>query len=410
VEISLLHLAAATLGGAAIGLERQWSGKATGPEARFGGIRTFTMLGAVAGVAGALLAGGAPGLATVLLAAGGTLVVIGYAARSRDDIDATTEVSALIVLGAGVLSGTGRPALGSGIVALTAILLVEKGRLHALVRRIDDVTLRSSARFAVLALVVLPLLPDGHYGPFGAVRPRELWILVLLFSGLSFAAWIARRLLGPRHGTVATGLLGGLISSTSVTLMFARTSREHPQDVGVALGTIAACTVMLVRVGVAAAFLNPPVALAFVPYAWPGLVIGLLAIGSALWRPDGAAGSSARMDGSPLQLRAALQMTALFQVVLILISAVIAWWSVRALLVTSAMVGLTDLDALTISLARTQAALEPTSAGRALAVGVLSNTLLKMSVAVVIGAGRYRAIVGGVLGLMAITTAGLLLR
>jgi uncharacterized membrane protein (DUF4010 family) len=168
---------------------------------------------------------------------------------------------------------------------------------------------------------------------------------------------------------------------------------------------------MLVRVAVAAALLNAPVALAFLPYAWPGLVIGVVVLGVALWRPAAAeASANVAADTSPLQLRAALQMTALFQVVLIVISAVIAWWSVRALLVTSAMVGLTDLDALTISLARTQPSLEPLAAGRALAVGVLSNTLLKMAVAVVLGVGRYRLLVGVVLGLIALTTAGLLLR
>ncbi len=102
------------------------------------------------------------------------------------------------------------------MIALTTVLLVEKGPLHAFARRVDEQAIRASARFAVLALVVLPLLPAGSYGPFGAIRPRELWMFVLFFSALSFCAWITRRWLGSSAGAMATGLLGGLISSTSV--------------------------------------------------------------------------------------------------------------------------------------------------------------------------------------------------
>ena len=105
----------------------------------------------------------------------------GYVAGSRQDIDGTTEVAALVVLAAGVMAGIGSVRLASGIIAITTLLLVEKSRLHSLVQRIDDVGLRSGVRFAVMALVVLPLLPEGPYGPLGGVRPRELWALVLFF-------------------------------------------------------------------------------------------------------------------------------------------------------------------------------------------------------------------------------------
>ena len=112
------------------------------------------------------------------------------------------------------------------------LLLVEKSRLHSVVQRIDDVGLRSGVRFAVMALVVLPLLPVGPYGPFGGIRPRELWALVLFFTGLSFTGYLARRVAGPDHGYLVTGLLGGLVSSTNVTLTFARAS---PPDATTAL-------------------------------------------------------------------------------------------------------------------------------------------------------------------------------
>jgi uncharacterized membrane protein (DUF4010 family) len=179
-------LGVATLGGAAIGLERQWSGHASGPQARFGGIRTFTLLGGLGGLAGWLALGDLLPLAVVLLASAAAVVVAAYAAASRVDVDGTTEVAAIVVLAAGTLAGAGYVALGSAVVAATAVLLVEKTRLHALATRIDDATLRASARFAALACIILPLLPPGPYGPFDAIRPRELWALVLFFSGLSF--------------------------------------------------------------------------------------------------------------------------------------------------------------------------------------------------------------------------------
>jgi len=402
-DVNVVNLLIATLGGAAIGLERQWSGHATGPNARFGGIRTFTLLGALGGIAGAFARSGWVALAAVLFGAASALVAVGYAAKSAHDIDATTEVAAIVVLAAGVLAGSGHTALASGIVAATALLLLEKSRVHAMVARVDDVALRASARFAMLALVVLPLLPPGPYGPFDAIRPRELWALVLFFSGLSFAAWIGRRLLGATHGTVVAGLLGGIISSTSVTLTFARTSRTNARSLALALGSVGACTVMLVRVTVAASVLNWSVASSFVRYVWPAFLIGAGVLTAVLRIHDEQ--RDAGTDASPPQLRAALQMMAFFQVVLIAIAAVLAWWTVTALLLTSALVGLTDLDALTLSLARTGQHLTPAVAARALAVGVLSNTLLKLGVAIAVGRGVYRRVVGAALGAMAVAGA-----
>lgn len=104
-----------------------------------------------------------------------TITAAAYVVASHQNVDATTEIAALVVLTAGLLAGTGGFRLASGIIALETLLLVEKSRLHALVQRIDDVGLRAGVRFAVMAVVVLPLLPGGPYGPLGGVRPRELW-------------------------------------------------------------------------------------------------------------------------------------------------------------------------------------------------------------------------------------------
>ena len=399
-------LAVATLGGAAIGLERQWSGHASGPQARFGGIRTFTLLGGLGGLAGWLSIGGFLPLAVVLLGGAVALVVAAYVAASRVDVDGTTEVAAIVVLAAGMLSGAGQVALGSGVVAATVLLLLEKTRLHAMVVRIDDAALRASARFAALACVILPLLPRGPYGPLDAVRPRELWSLVLFFSGLSFIGWIARRVVGPHAGVILSGLLGGIISSTSVSLTFARDSRANDAPrLALAAGVIGACTVMLVRVTLACAVLNPALAAALPRFIGPAFAIGVAAVLMA-WRRGSLASHHGESLNSPLQLSVALQMTALFQAVLFVILFVQARWGSEALVATSAFVGLTDLDALTLSLARSApASADLSTTVAALVAGILANTCLKLGVAVVVGRGAFRMATAAALGAMALTLA-----
>jgi uncharacterized membrane protein (DUF4010 family) len=405
----VVGLIVATLGGAAIGLERQWSGHASGPHARFGGIRTFTLLGGLGGLAGWLSMSGLLPLAVVLLAGAAALVVTSYFAASRTDIDATTEVAAIVVLAAGTLAGADQTVLASAIVAATALLLVEKSRLHTLVSRIDDTALRASVRFAAMACIVLPLLPTGPYGPLSAIRPRELWALVLFFSGLSFVGWIAKRLIGPHHGVIVSGLIGGIVSSTSVTWTFARESRlQTAPRLALGAGAVAACTIMLVRVMIASAVLNLALSSELPRYIGLAFLIGAVVV-LAAWRansPEAVQGESA---GSPLQLRAALQMTALFQVVLFVILAVQTRWGSQALVATSAFVGLTDLDALTLSLARsTTSTGDIPLASIALVAGILSNTLLKLTVAVVVGQGWFRTVTAGALGAMAVTIVAMM--
>ena len=223
----VLHILVATFGGAVVGLERQWSGHATGPNARFAGVRTFTLIGGLSGIAGWLCTSGFLPLAMVLLGGLMGLIVAAYARASTRDVDGTTETAAIVTSAAGVLAGLGYIALSSGIVALTSLLLVEKPRLHALVSRIDEPEMRAGVRFAVMAVVILPLLPEGPFGPWGGIRPRTLWALVLFFSGLSFVGYVARRMAGPRQGYALAGLLGGLVSSTNVTLTFARLSQDQ---------------------------------------------------------------------------------------------------------------------------------------------------------------------------------------
>lgn len=401
-QSDLLGILIATLGGAAVGLERQWSGHAEGPAARFGGIRTFTMLGGIGGLCGVLWTWGVTVPAAALLAGAVAIIAAAYVAGSRHDIDATTEVVALVVLAAGVLAGVGFIRVASGIIAIAALLLLEKTRLHATVKRIDDIVLRSSVRFAVMALVILPLLPEGPYGPFGGVRPRMLWAIVLFFSGLSFAGYLARRIVGPGHGYLLTGVLGGLMSSTNVTFTFARMSREHPELARpLALGTVGANAVLFPRVLVVTTILNatvvPSLALYLVP---PAIVAALIAASGASRANANTAPEVAQSN--PLQLSAALQMALLFQIVLMAVHVVRSRWGASGIFTSAAVLGLSDVDALTLSMTRDVAqTVSVEVAAKAIAIGVLSNTVVKCGLAAALGSGRFRIIAGGALAVMA---------
>lgn len=396
-----LGVIVALLGGLAVGIERQWSGHASGPRARFGGIRTFALLGGFAGLAGWLWSEQITLIATVLVAGAAALIVAAYAAASATDVDATTEVGALVVVAAGVVAGLGYLALASGMTATTCLILLEKTRLHSLVRRLDDESLRAAARFAVMATVVLPLLPTGPYGPWDTVRPRTLWILVLFFSGLSFISFVARRAIGAQYGFPLAGLLGGFVSSTSVTLNFARASRTLANArVPLAYGAIAASTVLFARVAVSSFVLNRSLALAALWYLVPPFVVGSLIVLTGLRK-------ATKTDGvepphNPLQIGAALQMAALFQIVLILVEFARRQWGNVGIIVSSAVLGLTDVDALTLSMASAATSQVPVDlAARGLAIGILSNTLLKAGLAIVIGTAPFRWLVSGGLLLLA---------
>ena len=405
-----LGILVAMLGGMSVGVEREWSGHASGPKARFAGIRTFTLLGGLAGISGWLWTVDLRAFAIVLLAASAGLVVMAYVAASRTDVDATTEVSALVVLAAGVMAGIGELALASAVIALTSLFLVEKSRLHALVARLDDQGLRAAVRFAVMAVVILPLLPPGPFGPWGSVRPRELWMLVLLCSGLSFAAYIARRAVGDRHGYPIAGLLGGLISSTSVTLAFARTSRQATTLApSLALGVVAACTVLFVRVAIATLILNASVARALIGYLIAPFAVGALIL---LLKVRALSETEETLETSrnPLDFWPALQMAAMFQLVLFGVELVRRTWGQPGVIASGAVLGLTDIDALTISMARGAMTSIPVDvAARAIAVGILANTALKLGLVLSIGVARFKTHAAPALVAMAAAIAGSLM-
>lgn len=387
------RLGAAALAGLAVGIEREWSGHATGPEARFAGARTFLLLGTLGGFSGWLIGGGLLLVGALILAGAMGLTLAAYVAAARPGgaaVDGTTEVAALVVLALGTIAGLGFPLVTSGSVAIMVLALVEKTRIQEFISRIGEREIRAALQFAVLALVILPLLPTGPYGPFESIRPRALWTVVLLFSGLNFLGYLARRAVGETRGLGLTGLLGGLISSTAVTWSFSRQSRREPAlAVGLASGVLAACTVLFLRVPVVTTVLNPAVTWSLGLYLLPPLIVGAGLLVLALVRPSPDHESS-EPSHSPLGLWSALKMAAAFQVVLTAIPFVGQVWGTPGVLISAALLGLTDMDALTLSMCRLALTDGADLAALAIAVGLLSNTLLKLGLATVLGSTAFR--------------------
>jgi uncharacterized membrane protein (DUF4010 family) len=405
-----LRLAVAGLSGMAVGLEREWSGHASGPGARFAGIRTFLLLGTIGGISGVLLSTVGPAIAAALILAAGGIIVAAYltaARRSPEAVDGTTETAAVLVLGMGLLAGLGFLALASGVAAVTVLALGEKETIRAFVKRIGREEMQAALQFAVLALVVLPLLPEGPFGPFGGIRPRSLWMVVLIFSGVNFVGYLARRALGDTRGYQATGALGGLVSSTAVTFSFSRQSREEPENSFVlAAGTVAACTVLILRVAVMLIVLNPALAPAAALGLWPMLAAGVLLLLFGHRKFKNEKPKQRVMESkNPLRLGSAVLMAIGFQLVLLLLNLLQERFGDLGVYASAALAGLTDMDALTFAMSRlAQDRSLVTVAALALVIGVIVNTLFKTALALVLGSPAYRRFTG--FGLLLVAAAG----
>ncbi|MGH9421264.1 MAG: DUF4010 domain-containing protein, partial [Thermoanaerobaculia bacterium] len=239
-----------------------------------------------------------------------------------------------------------------------------------------------------------------------AIRPQALWIIVLLFCALNFAGFLARRSAGERRGYLLTGLLGGVISSTAVTLGFARYSRQFPESSSaLAWGVIGACTVLVPRVILISFVLNAEVAIQLLPLLIPAGVIGAVVVGFA-WRSNQevpvVSGNQPMswLSGdkeNPLRIWVAIRLAIIFQLAMMAITFARQTWAVKGLYSTAVVLGLTDVDALTVSMSTPSSQLIATVAAKAIAAGILANTVVKLAISVVVGSPRYRLVAGAIL-------------
>jgi uncharacterized membrane protein (DUF4010 family) len=236
-----LSVATALACGLLIGIERGWKLKDQKPGTRVAGVRTFSMLGLGSGIAGLL------GSMSLVLVSGAIVIamvailVIAYSRALESHHDATSAVAAIATVAIGFLAGIGNPALAIACAAIGVAFLALRQELHGLIEKLDADDVKALARYAVIAGAILPFLPSGHYGPLGAWNPQRLWLVVVLVTGFSFLGYVANRIFGERHGTIATALIGGAYSSTAVTQALAqrlgRQKEAGAEPAGIALAT-----------------------------------------------------------------------------------------------------------------------------------------------------------------------------
>ncbi len=393
------NLAAALIVGTLVGVERERS-KARAGNVGIGGVRTFilfAMSGAVASWLAQALA--SPWIFVVTVAVVGALVIAGYLVQARakpEAIGLTTEAAAIGVclLGGACASGHAPVALALGV-AVSAVLAY-KEPMHGLVAKLGPDDISAGVKLLAATFIVLPLLPKQAIDPWGAIRPQSLWTLVVLIAALSLVGYVATRVLGSERGTTLTGLTGGLVSSTAITLAFARRSREEEGSTNDALaaGLLIAWAVMAARIVVIAGIVHAPLVLPLLPPV--GLMMGvILASVALLWRrtrhqQPAVAGQVALRN--PFSLTSAVKFGLLFSVVLVFVALVERHFPDQGYYVVAALAGTTDVDAITLSMAglARDGGTDATTAAGAVVVAALANTLVKCGMILALASRNLR--------------------
>jgi uncharacterized membrane protein (DUF4010 family) len=402
---SLLYRLAIALGiGVIVGLERGWQARDKEEGRRQAGIRTFS----IAGLLGGALAATAPEAgAPVLLAAGtlvvGALVVAGYAITVREtgEYGMTTELALLATFGLGALAVLEAPLEAAAAAAVMTLFLGFKTEFHLAIRKLDRQELLATLQLAAIAVVLLPLLPDRDLGPWDAVNPRTIGWLVLLIAGLSYLGYFSVRVLGARLGLLLTALLGGLSSSTAVTVAFARRAREAAgSSVLLGAGIALAAAAMAPRVAVEIAAVNR----SLLAILWPTLAVVALvpALGGIVvaLRSARDGGTELKLE-NPLQLKAALGFGAMLSTLFIVAEGLQRTLGESAIYAMAVVTGIFDVDAVSIAMAESsaRASLPPEPAARAIAIAVLVNTGAKAVFAASIGGAPMLKSASAILGL-----------
>ena len=372
--------------GALIGLERGFNLRSQKEGTRVAGIRTFSLLGLGCAIAG-LVSATQPLVAAALVGAALVMLAIAYGPKLKSKADATSPIAAVATAAVAFLAGTGAVGLGLAAAAIIILLLALKEELHGFVEQLDEKDVKALARFAVIALAILPFLPDHNFGPYDAWNASKLWWVVILVTGFSFAGYIANRLFGAKHGTIATAIIGGAYSSTAVTQSLAQRLGSSEAGGAEPAGIALASAVMYLRVLILVAILAQRLLIPFAIVIAPALIAGWLA-GWWLYRraphQDGPA-----PPGNPIALVPALTF-----LIFLALAAVAARWAQsqfgqEGIAILLLIMGSLDVDAAIV----TAGGLPPeaiTAELAALALGgtILANMSVKLGVTLAYARGK----------------------
>ncbi len=411
IMATLAAAAVAIAAGFLIGFEREWTQTLEGRRHAFAGARTFTLV-SFAGALCALLSEGAVLIAAGTLAVGGlTLYAYAIEARSSESRGGTTEMALLASFLLGAAAGQGDLLLAAaGAVAVTLALSL-KNEIRHLARALSETEIHATIRFLAISVMIAPIAPDRGFGPYGALNPRELWLMVVLISGLSFLGYWLVKALGTGRGAMATGLVGGLASSTATTLSLSRRAKEGANASSAAAGILMANVMMLARVALILGVIAPAALVAVAPSLAAAAGTGAAASIVIFRRAPGDGEQHAVALGNPFELRPALLFASLLAVISVAAAAGADAFGSLGLFGVAALSGLADLDAITLSAGRQAGggAISPGVAGGAVLIAIATNVLTKGAMAATIGGKRLGEQVAAAFALMSIFGAAALL-
>jgi uncharacterized membrane protein (DUF4010 family) len=416
METTFQQLGIALLMGLLVGLQRE---HAASPLA---GLRTFpliTILGSVCALLDQKMHW--PGVAVAVGFAGGiTLVAVGTFTRflaEETDRGLTTEFAILLMYGVGAYVVLGEMLIAVAVGAGVAVLLQFKPELHGIAARLGDEDLRAIMQFALITCIVLPVLPKKAYGPYAVFNPFQIWLMVVLIVGISLGGYIVYKFFGARAGTLVSGILGGLISSTATTASYARRNVVAPENSPLdALVIVIASSMVYARVLTEIAVVAP----GFLPHAAAPIgVMALVSIASAFvwtWR-SGHRTTELPEQGNPTRLGSAVLFGGVYALLLFALAVVKDQLGSGGLYAVAALSGLTDMDAITLSTAQMtsqvngdkSAGIDYVTGWQLIVVAAISNLVFKAGIVAILGSRRLMHYILGLFALPALAGALMLL-
>jgi uncharacterized membrane protein (DUF4010 family) len=420
--IDLLQRFALAFGiGLLIGLERGWHSREVRPGSRAAGVRTFTISGLLGGVVAALAsnAGQLQTAGAILFSVAFLIFAAVITIFSRDEglasgtFSATTSIAALLTFALGGYALLGDERIAAACAVATAGILSVREPLHAWVAKVTASEFYSALVLLAMTFIALPVLPDRSIGPFGGVNPRAVWLIAIMLAIISFAGYIAVRLLGERKGTLVAAAAGGLVSSTAVTLANARRALAgEGTSTVLAAGVMAAMAVSFVRVALIVLVLQPPVALLIDPALLTGAAVATVGAVVCVRTDAGTRQLQPKVRfGNPFGFLSVLLMAASIGALMVVGRLINAKFGSVGAIASAAAMGLFDVDAMTVSMLRLTAdATDLLTITYAILVGVAANTFSKVAIGAVIARGTFAlqiavvcagSVVAGWLGLLA---------
>jgi uncharacterized membrane protein (DUF4010 family) len=397
----LMHAMAALGIGLVLGIQREYD-RSRRPESKQGrmaaisaGVRTFTIVALCGNLLTWLPESLMPWAVSIGLAFVAALAIAAYRATSgtsETDKGSTTEVALVATYILGVLTGIGY-AQPATIVAIVILALLQFKRiLHRFSYALSASDIEQAVQFLIITVIILPLLPDTAYGPYAAFNPRQIWLMAVLISGIGFASYMAMKIWGRKQGLGLTGILGGLVSSTAVTLAMSRLSRVQPAlRSGCVLAILLACGTMFPRVMGLTLLFRPAISAKLMLPIGVIMAVGLLAVG-VVWIRGGKeaeAGHHAHTPVNPLSIRAALGFALVYALVVLMARVAQHYLGNSGILIVAAASGISDVDPITLTVSH-DAGLSAAVAAQAILIACAVNTFFKLGIALALAPSSAR--------------------